>query len=246
MNLDLDMEVDAGDRCYVRAGGLEARLVGRVKLRGEALRSLSGLRATGAISAREAGFEAYGQRLNVERAIVNFQGPVDDPGLNVVARRSGLPVEAGVEVSGTARAPQVRLISTPQVPDAEKLSWLVLGRAPDAGGMDAALLLSAAGSLLGGKSENMSRRLASAFGVDELSLRQAGQDGQSGPDAGLSGQIVSVGKRLSSRAFLSYEQGLSTAAGVLKLSYRLNPRLSLVTRAGTENALDVLYTFSFD
>ncbi|HLA34545.1 MAG TPA: translocation/assembly module TamB domain-containing protein, partial [Rhodocyclaceae bacterium] len=109
MNLDLDLEVDVGERCYVRAGGLEARLVGRVKLRGEALRSLSGLRATGAISAREAGFEAYGQRLNVERAIVNFQGPVDDPGLNVVARRSGLPVEAGIEVSGTARAPRGRL-----------------------------------------------------------------------------------------------------------------------------------------
>jgi translocation and assembly module TamB len=37
----------------------------------------------------------------------------------------------GVEVTGTARRPQVRLISDLDLPDAEKLSWRVMGRAPD-------------------------------------------------------------------------------------------------------------------
>ena len=40
-------------------------------------------------------------------------------------------VEAGVQIGGTARKPVVRLISDPELPDAEKLSWLILGHAPD-------------------------------------------------------------------------------------------------------------------
>ena len=76
----------------------------------------------------------------VERGIVNFQGPLDDPGLNVLALRKGTLVEAGVTVTGTAQRPVVRLVSTPPVPDSEKLSWIVLGRVPDASGTDTSLL----------------------------------------------------------------------------------------------------------
>ena len=43
-------------------------------------------------------------------------------------------LSVGVQVSGTARAPRVRLYSDPDMPDAEKLSWLVLGRSAAAGG----------------------------------------------------------------------------------------------------------------
>ncbi|HAF55161.1 MAG TPA: hypothetical protein DCL01_08085, partial [Thauera sp.] len=54
-------------------------------------------------------------------------------GLNIVALRKGLEVEAGVAVTGSAKRPQIRLVSEPNVPDPAKLSWIVLGRAPDAG-----------------------------------------------------------------------------------------------------------------
>ena len=47
-------------------------------------------------------------------------------------------------------------------------------------------------------------------------------------------------------AWLSYEQGLNAAAGALKFTYTLTPRVSVVTRAGEETALDVFYNFSFD
>ena len=171
---------------------------------------------------------------------MNFQGPLDDPGLNVLAVRKGTLVEAGVSVSGTAQRPVVRLVSTPTVPDSEKLSWIVLGRVPDAGGSDSSLLLAAAGSILGGQGEGITSQIAQAFGVDELSLRQS-ENGDT-----LSSQIFSVGKRLSARSWLSYEQGLNAAAGALKFTYTLTPRVSVVTRAGEETALDVFYNFSFD
>lgn len=171
---------------------------------------------------------------------MNFQGPLDDPGLNVLALRKGGTVEAGVAVTGTARQPRVRLVSTPPVSDAEKLSWIVLGRAPDSGGTDSALLPAAAGAILCGQGEGVTSQLAQAFGVDELGLRQ----GSSGDP--LTGQILVLGKRLSARTYLGYEQGLTAATGAVKLSHALTPRISIVTRAGEDSALDVFYHFAFD
>jgi len=108
--------------------------------------------------------------------------------LNILALRKGLSVEAGVEVTGTVRRPTVRLVSTPTVPDAEKLSWIVLGRVPDSNGIDTSLLLAAAGNIMGGQSAG---QLGRALGVDELSLRQkeggdtsASQTGEPSGDGG--------------------------------------------------------------
>ena len=225
--------LDLGDHFYIRASGFEGRLAGRLIMHGEPGELMH---VTGSIAAQDAVFDAYGQRLQVERGIVNFQGPLDDPGLNILALRKGLEVEAGVEVTGTVRHPLVRLVSTPDVPDAEKLSWIVLGRVPDTSGVDSSLLLAAAGSILGGQS---SSQLGKTLGIDQFSLsQQTGEDSQQV-------QKLTVGKQLSSRARISYEQSLNVAGSVTIFSYTLTPRITIVTRTGTEDALDIFYTFRF-
>lgn len=243
--LSVDAALDLGEYFYLRASGLEARLAGKLNVRDTQGQQL---RVTGTIAASDATFEAYGQRLTVERGIVNFQGPFADPGLNILALRKGLSVEAGVEVTGTAQHPSVRLVSTPAVPDFEKLSWIVLGRPPADGVVDTGLLFNAAGSILGGQSGGITGQLKRSLGVDELSLRPG--DNKTGKAAAdnnpLASQIATVGKRLSSRAFLSYEQGITAVAGVTKLTYTLTPRVNIVTQAGVESAIDIFYTFSFD
>ena len=225
--------LDLGDHFYIRASGFEGRLAGRLDVHGEPGELMH---VTGSIAAQDAIFNAYGQSLQVERGIVNFQGPLDDPGLNILAVRKGLAVEAGVEVTGTVRHPLVRLVSTPDVPDAEKLSWIVLGRVPDTGGVDSAMLVAAAGSILGGQS---SGQLGKSLGIDEISLGQ--QTGTNSQQV----QTMTVGKQLSSRARISYEQSLNEAGSIVVFTYKLTPRISVVTRTGTEDALDILYTFSF-
>jgi translocation and assembly module TamB len=100
-------------------------------------------------------------------------------------------------------------------------------------------LLAAAGSILGGQSGGVTDKISQALGVDELSIRQVGSDP-------LTGQIGTIGKRLSKEAYISYEQGLAAAAGVTKLTYALTPKITLVARAGMDNAIDVLYSLSFD
>ncbi|SDY75549.1 translocation/assembly module TamB domain-containing protein [Nitrosomonas sp. Nm58] len=278
--VNLGATLDLGEHFYLRASGLEGRLAGQLHLSSKPGRALH---AIGTIAARDTLFNAYGQRLTVQRGIVSFDGPLDDPALNVLAVRKDLPVnadasayydrrlgagsiassdspglnalsarkdlavEAGVQVTGTVRHPIIKLVSTPNVPDSEKLSWIVLGRAPDASGVDTSLLIAAASSILGGQSGGgVIDQIGQALGVDEFSIRQQQATGST-TDSALSSQIGVVGKRLSSRAYLSYERGLTTAAaGITKLTYSLTRNITLVTRAGDDNAIDLYYTFQYD
>jgi len=210
-------------------------------------------RVNGSIRVVNGTYAAYGQKLDIERGVINFTGAYDNPGLNILAvrrRPEGEPlsetnVEAGVEVRGTALAPAAKLVSTPAVSDSDKLAWLVLGHGIDnTAGNDMALLSTAAGALFGGSGGGQGK-LASALGVDELGVGQAAGS-TAGAAAGLQNTVVTVGKRISSRAYLSFEQGAGTATSLVKLKYKLNPRITLQFQTGTNNALDVLYTWAFD
>jgi translocation and assembly module TamB len=102
-----------------------------------------------------------------------------------------------------------------------------------------ALLGTAAGALFGGSGGGIAGKL----GLDELGFSQAQGTTQA---KGLENTVVTVGKRLSSRAYLSFEQGAGSATSLVKLRYKLNPRITLQLQTGTNNALDVLYTWAFD
>ncbi len=247
MPLNVDLEADLGDDFRLRGKGLDAYLAGAVHVRVADRRAP---RVNGSIRVVSGTYAAYGQRLAIERGVINFTGAYDNPGLNILAVRkrpegtelTETNVEAGVEVRGTALAPQARLVSTPSVPDSEKLSWLVLGHSTtDMAGNEMGLLGTAAGALFGGKGGGS---LANKVGLDELGVGQA--SGSNGNAKGLENTVVTVGKKLSSRAYLSFEQGAGTATSLVKLRYKLNPRITLQFQTGTNNALDVLYTWAFD
>ncbi len=238
--LAVDIEADLGDDFTLRGKGLDAQLAGSVRVRMTERRTP---RVNGSIRVVSGTYAAYGQRLAIERGVLNFTGAYDNPGLNIRAVRrrpegeelNEHNVEAGVEVRGTALAPAARLVSTPSVPDSEKLAWLVLGHGTaDMAGNEMGLLGTAAGALLGGRG---GPSLASRVGLDELGVSQA---------RGLESTVVTVGKKLSSRAYLSFEQGAGTATSLVKLRYKVNARVSLQLQTGTNNALDVLYNWAFD
>ena len=232
----LDLDLDLGERFFLKGRGLDAQLGGAVKLA-----SVNGSlpRASGSIRVVKGTYSAYGQRLDIERGILNFQGPVDNPGLNIVALRKNQDVEAGVALSGSAQAPRVKLVSNPTLPDSEKLSWLVLGHGVEgSSGQDFSALQAAAGALLAaGESVTLQQRIARAAGLEEVGLKGAGT---------LESTVLTLGKRLSSKAYLSYEQGLVGSEALVKINYTLSKRLSVRAQAGTTPAVDLFYTFSFD
>lgn len=269
------LRIDLGENFILRGRGLDAELSGSVALSGLTQYSPH---TEGSIKVKKGTYMAYGQVLNIERGILNFSGPVDNPGLNIRAMRNGrsvsaaditetsfLPVNtgermtessssaassgagvtgsgfqtvnAGVEITGSAFQPTIKLVSDPSVPDTEKLSWLMLGHGMDqARKNDFSMLLRAAGVMLTqGQSVPLQTQLARAAGLDEINLSGVNAESAS----------FTFGKRLSSQLYLSYEKSISGLLDVARLTFNITPRWTLQTEAGTESAVDALYTFSF-
>src|SRR5690606_30239346 len=103
-----------------------------------------------------------------ERGIINFDGPLNNPNINILAIRRKLEVEAGVQVTGTVRRPRMQLVSEPNVPDEEKLSWLVFGRG--AGSEGAIGQMAAQGAALSLLNRLGGDQIAKGLGLDELSF----------------------------------------------------------------------------
>lgn len=261
LRLAADIEIDLGKKLRVRGGGIDARLEGSIRLAGTLP---SKPRATGIVRVIDGVFSAYGQKLEISRGILRFQGELDNPALDIEAVRRYLAVTPGVAVTGTALSPRVKLISTPEVPDAEKLSWLVLGSGLDeaGGGAQAFALRQAASSFLGNDDGTLSGGIGQALGIDVLAVGSVRETGPTSAiaDRGVLGaqgtagslgsvaqsDVVTIGKRLSSRLYVSYEQGLRGVWNLVRIQYDISNRLSLRAQTGTENAVDLLWFYWFD
>ena len=231
--LDLDLELDAGKKLRVVGSGLDTVLRGRVRVKtlpdGE-------LVAFGEIDATKGTYRAFGQKLEIERGALIFNGAIDDPALDVLALRKNLPVEAGVILTGTLKQPLLELTSSPPVPDSEKLSWLMLGHgASDASAADTALLQAATATLFSGDGAvPLQQRIAHGVGLDEIALRNTGE--LASTEA--SGRAVALGKRLGDKLYLEYEYGLEAASHLVRLHYELTRALSV--RAETSGEISNL------
>jgi translocation and assembly module TamB len=193
----------------------------------------------GTVSTVGGTYAAYGQKLAIERGQVTFNGPVENPRLDIEATRPHLDLRVGVLVTGTALNPRVRLFSEPEMAEVDKLSWLVLGRAGDnLGRTDTALLQRAALALWAGEGEGLSDQFTHAIGLDELSLRQT-----DGTDGGVRETVISLGKQISQRWYVGYERSLNATAGSWQLIYRIAQRFTVRAQTGKDNSLDVIWTW---
>gem|GEM_PF-2454276 len=246
----VDARFDLGDALYFQGRGLDTRLAGNLHVTG----TPAALRASGAVRTVGGTYNGYGQKLTIERGVLQFAGPIENPQLNVRAVRKGLPVEAGVEVIGSVAHPRVRLVSTPDVPEPEKLSWLVLGRAPsDLTAGDASLLVQAASSMLG---KSPGDDIGQKLGFDEVKVGRASTNSVLGvlPESTVAGRTgtasaaesVTVGRSLTRDVHLSYEQELGAAEGTLKLAWKLTRKFELLARAGYLPGLDAVYRWTFE
>ncbi|MES1979011.1 MAG: translocation/assembly module TamB domain-containing protein [Pseudomonadota bacterium] len=237
--LKLAVNIDLGTDFRVQGKGMDTRIRGTLALTGD---SITEPRLVGTVNTFGGQYRAYGQRLDVEQGVLRFSGPINNPALDILAIRPNLTQRVGVQITGTALLPRVRLYAQPELPDAEKLSWLVVGRASASGGAEAALLQQAALALLGSKNGGMSGGLASSLGLDELSFRGAA----SNTDGTTTEGAVTLGKRFSRNFYAGYERSISGALGTLFVFYELSQRFTVRAQAGQQSAVDLIYTFQYD
>lgn len=231
----IDILLDLGNDFRFRGGGADLRLVGSLNVKSAPYTPLRGL---GTIRVAEGTYETFGVKLAIERGIINFQGPIDNPNINLLAMRRNQDVPAGVEVTGNVNAPRVRLVSEPNVSEEEKLSWIMFGQSSNTGiGQRGAS--NEALALLGNFG---GKKIAKGVGLDQFSIGSS----ESGITAVSGEQFVNLGKAISEKFMLGYEQSLTGAQSVAKVTYQLSRSWSVLVRGGTINSLNLLFSRRYD
>jgi translocation and assembly module TamB len=225
--IDLEIKLDLGQDLALEGQGITTRLEGELTVRGGA-GGPDPFLVFGEVRTIEGRYRAWGQVLDVETGVVRFTGAYGNASLDLLAIRPKIEVRAGVHVTGTLLEPRVQLFSEPDLPEGEKLSWVVLGRATVSTGAEGSSLQQAALGLATGR---LGGRLATKLGVDELGLSEGG---------------VSIGKRISSALYLTYQQGLAGAASTLFIFYDITRRLTVRGQASQASAVDLVYTIKYD
>jgi translocation and assembly module TamB len=233
-NVVMNLDIDLGNKLRVRGRGLDTTLRGQVRLSTPGGR----LAVNGSISTVGGTYAAYGQKLEIERGNISFSGSPDNPRLDVLALRPNLDQRVGVSITGNLLTLRIKLFSEPELSDVDKLSWLVLGRAPDSlGRNDTALLQRAAVALLAGEGEAPTDAILKNLGITDLSLRQG--------DTDVRETIISLGKQINRRLYLGYERGVNATTGNWQLIYRIAQRFTLRVQSGLDNSVDVIWVWRF-
>jgi len=236
---DVAVTFDLGKDFAVQGRGITTRLEGQLEIRSTSLSAPP--RITGEVRTVKGQYRAYGQQLDVETGLARFNGPFDNPALDILAIRPNIAQRAGVQITGSAQAPRVKLYSEPVLSDVETLSWVVLGRASASSGGESILMQQAALALLGGLGKGGSGgSLASRLGLDEIGFKGPGSGGE------LRESAVTLGKRLSKDFYVTYESGLTGVLGTLFIFYDLTQRLTLRGQAGVQSGVDLIYTLKYD
>lgn len=233
----LAVNLDLGTQLRLKGLGIDTGLQGTLRF----AQARGPLDVQGPVSTAGGTYAAYGQKLSVDRGVILFTGPLNDPRLDIYAIRPDIDARVGVAITGTALNPRVRLASDTDMTDTERLSWLVMGRAPEGlGQADTALLQRAALALLTTDGRSPTNGLLDTIGLTDFGLRQATDSNN------VQTTVVSVGKQLSRRWYVGYERSVNATAGSWQLIYRVAQRFTLRAQSGADSALDGIWVWRWE
>jgi translocation and assembly module TamB len=191
----------------------------------------------GELRVNEGSYTAYGQKLDLDRGRLLFNGgPIDNPALDARASRRIETQTVGVDARGTLRKPELKIFSDPPLSQSDALAYLLIGRPVSemSGGEQVQLAdasrqvgLSGAGML----ASQVGRRI----GLDEAGVENAGDTERAS---------FFIGKYLSPKLYVSYGLGLFTTFNTLRVRYAFTPRFSLQAESGTEYSADMLFNIN--
>ena len=239
MAIDLDVNTQLGNALHLTAFGLESLVGGELNIKQNQQQPLS---AYGELALSDATYKAFGQHLMLEQGQIIFTGSVNNPVINIKAIRDPKEtndgVIAGVYVNGDANQPALTVFSEPVLEQQQAISYLLRGYGLGTDskyGQDLAIAMLV-NSGLGGASGAVNA-LGDAVGIDNLNVTTSGSGDQTRLE--FSGFI---GPKLQ----LRYGVGVFDALPEVGLRYQVNRRLFVEFINNTDQALDLLYQFSFD
>lgn len=219
-----------GDDVHFKGFGLDTQLLGKVNVLKEENRQTF---VTGFVAVGKGNYKAYGQDLVIERGRLVFQGPYDNPGLDIRATRALDNGMAGLEIGGTLQHPKSSVFSIPASSDSEAMAMLLTGKAlSQSSQADAYSLIGAISSLGMDKGSMMTSDIAHFFRIDEVAIKA---------DKGLDQSALWMGKYVTPKLFIRYMVGLFDQTFSLGVRYQLNEKLRLEAESGKNQSVDVIY-----
>jgi translocation and assembly module TamB len=236
VQLTSDIRITLGDDVRVESFGLQGNMSGSV-----ATNIVTGRTPTGRGELRvlDGRYEAYGQKLAINRGRLLFEAsPLDDPGLDIDARRKIETVEVGLNVRGTLQQPRLSFFSDPAMPQSQIVAYLVVGKPLDEmQGGDRSTVSSARDALTAQGGGFLANRLGRRLGLEEVGVEK------NVDSEGVSNTSLVLGKFLSPRLFISYGISLTESINTLKLRYTISDRFVLKTESGDNQSADVEFMF---
>ena len=240
-----DMTLTLGNQVIFQGFESNIPLVGRLHLSQRGLETA--MRANGAIGvSQKVKIEAYGQSLDLNRAIARFNGPLANPTLDIDANKSVQGSMIGLRVTGTATVPNVQIYNDAGLSEQEALNALVTGRINEGSSglsntegfkSDVNNTIAAAGISMGlGGTRALTNQIGRTFGLSGLALDAQG----TGDDT-----QVSLTGYITPDLFIRYGIGVFTPVNKLTLRYQMNRRLYLEASQSLERAIDVFYNWRF-
>lgn len=226
-----NVTVTVGNNVKFAGFGVDAKLNGRLQI----LNTRQDIVAQGVLNVVDGVYKAYGQNLTIERGRLLFNGPMDNPGLDVRAVRE-VEEEAtvGIELTGTLQKPESTLFSNPTLSQTDILSYLLTGRplASLTGGESNLVLQAVTGlGVLGG--DSLAQQIGNKLGLDSVGLNAKNGDYQQSE--------LALGKRLGPKLYVKYIVGLFDSMQRLVLTYQINKHLKLEAQTGLYQSLDLIY-----
>ncbi len=232
--IEVDLDIVIGDDVSLSAAGIEASLTGALNAR---LDRRGRTRVRGKLDVTGGVVRAQGQELTLESGSIVYNGPLDNPFLDVRAIRMidtrSPPIKVGLHIQGTAENLTSTVFSEPPMEDARALSFLVLGRDLEQGsGGDSNQLMAAAVNLGLSQAGSVTSELKRFTGLDEISAESEGEDSFA----------VVAGKRLTNKIYIRYAYDTMTAMSAVLVRYSLAQRWHLVARSSEDSSMDIMYT----
>lgn len=232
LNLHTDIGILLGEQVRFSGYGMDTRLTGNLRYTS----SPGTQRMLGRVAMKEARYKAYGQDLTIAKGEFLFNGPVDNPWLNIEATRKaiGEDVTAVLTVTGPAKSPQTKVSSRPPMPESDALAYLLTGRSLQRTGESQADALAKAAINYGAGELSW---LSNQLGFDQFEVEEAQR---------LEDTAVRLGKYINPDLYLGFSLGLFSNTYAVILEQKLNQNFSLQTRAGESQRIDLKYRLEKD
>nr|MCH9697855.1 translocation/assembly module TamB domain-containing protein [Gammaproteobacteria bacterium] len=230
--LNTNIAIDFGGSTHFSGFGLKTRMAGKL----DYVTKKDKQRMQGRAEMRDATYRSYGQDLTIRKGEFLFNGPTDNPWLNIEAIRKATNdnVTAILGVSGPLKSPKTRIFSEPSLPESEALAYLVTGKSlKNASKSEGSTVANAALNYGVGELSWLSDQL----GIDEFEFEQSEK---------IADSAIRLGQYLNPDLYVGVSVGLFASKYAVNIRYRLSEHFNLSTRAGDTQRIELQYHIQAD